>query len=134
MMSLSTSIESQAGSNSHIERWIAFARAALLWERTWPRLWPATGIVGAFVALALLGIFPHLPGVLHALILLATISGIGYVIWARFQTFHFPDWTEAARRLERESALAHRPITEREDSMAAGAGDRWAEDLWRAHI
>jgi uncharacterized protein (TIGR02302 family) len=134
MMSLSVSIESQAGSNSHIERWIAFARAALLWERTWPRLWPATGIVGAFVALALLGIFPHLPSVLHALILLATISGIGYFIWARFQTFRFPDWTEAARRLERESALAHRPITERGDSMAAGAGDLWAEGLWRAHL
>ena len=62
MMSLSVSIESRAGSNSRIERRIAFARAALLWERTWPRLWPATGIVGAFVALALLGIFPHLPG------------------------------------------------------------------------
>jgi uncharacterized protein (TIGR02302 family) len=134
MMSLSASIESQTGSNSHTERWIAFTRAALLWERIWPRLWPATGIVGAFVALALLGIFPHLPGVLHALILVAAISGTGYFMGARFQTFRFPDWTEAARRLERESALAHRPVTEREDSMAAGAGDRWAESLWRAHL
>jgi uncharacterized protein (TIGR02302 family) len=133
-MSLSASIESPTGSNSLIERRIALTRVALLWERIWPRLWPASGIAATFVALALLGVFPHLPGVLHALTLLAAFSAIGCYLWSRFQTFQIPNWTEAARRLERGSALTHRPITEREDQMAAGAGDRWAEGLWREHL
>ncbi len=133
-MSLSASIESPAGSNSNIEQRIALTRAALLWERIWSRLWPASGIGAAFVALALLGVFPHLPGVLHALILLAAFSGIGYYLWSRFQTFRLPTWADAARRLERESALTHRPITERDDLIAAGVGDKWAEGLWLAHL
>ena len=69
-MSLSASIESPAGSISHIERHVALARAAIAWERFWRRLWPASGIAGAFAAFALLGVFPYLPGLLHALILL----------------------------------------------------------------
>jgi uncharacterized protein (TIGR02302 family) len=133
-MSLSTSIESPTGSNSPVERRIALTGAALLWERIWPRLWPASGIAGAFVALALFGVFPHVPGLLHAFILIAAFGTVGYFLWTRFQSFRFPDWIDAARRLEQESALAHRPITERDDLIAAGVGDKWAEGLWLAHL
>ena len=45
----------------------------------------------------------------------------------------WPDQNDAARRLERDNGLAHRPISERDDVLAGGAGDALAEALWRAH-
>ena len=44
---------------------------AIYWERLWPALWPVVGLLGLFVALALLDIPPHLPGWLHFALLLA---------------------------------------------------------------
>src|ERR1041385_1869646 len=133
-MNLSASIESRPGWNSRIERRIALARAAIFWERLWPRLWPASGILGLLLALSLLDVFAHLPVALHALMLIAAFSAAGYCLWTKLQDFHLPDWADGARRVERESALPHRPITERYDRLAAGSGDALAEALWRAHV
>src|SRR5437763_13720194 len=121
------SIESRPGLNRRIERRVALARAAVLWERAWPLLWPALGIAGLFSALALLNVYAHLPVALHALLIIAALSGIGYFLYRNFARFRAPDWRDGARRLERDSALVHRPITEREDRMAVGAGDALAE-------
>ncbi|MBV9572219.1 MAG: DUF4175 domain-containing protein [Alphaproteobacteria bacterium] len=133
-MSISVSIESQTGSHRRIERRIAQARAAILWERLWPRLWPANGIAGALATLALLDVFARLPSLLHALLLIAGAGAVGYFLWRRFQDFRAPGWNDGARRLERDSGLTHRPLTERNDRMVAGAGDALAENLWRAHV
>lgn len=128
------SIDSRPGLNRRIERSVALARAAVLWERVWPKAWPALGIAGLFIALALLNVFPRLPVALHALLIIATLSGIGYFLYRNFERFRAPDWRDGARRLERDSSLQHRPITERDDTMAVGAGDALAEGLWRAHM
>ena len=133
-MSLLVSIDSHPGSHSRLERRVVLARAAILWERVWPRLWPASGIVGGFVALALLGAFAPLPSVFHALIPIAVIAAATHFLHRSFQGFRIPDWQDGARRLERDSGLAHRPITERGDVMAAGMGDVLAESLWLAHV
>jgi uncharacterized protein (TIGR02302 family) len=133
-MSFLVSIDSRLGLNSRIERRIALARLAILWEQAWPNLWPASGIAGAFLALALLNLFAHLPVALHALLLIAAFAGAGYFLYQNFAQFRVPGWNESARRLERDSALPHRPITERDDRLAAGAGDALAEGLWRAHM
>src|SRR5690242_15790234 len=119
-MNLSVSIESPPGSNKRIERRIALARAAIFFERIWRGVWPAVGILAAFFALALLGVFAPLPGAFHALIPIAVFSAAGYFLWSRFKDFRWPDWYDGARRLERESALPHRPLTERDDRMAVG--------------
>src|SRR5262249_2783063 len=55
-------------------------------------------------------------------------------LYLRFQNFALPQWDEGARRLERDSTLSHRPITEGGDRLAAGKGDALAEEFWRAHI
>src|SRR3982751_1183105 len=133
-MSLSVSIESPAGWRRRIERRIALARAAIAWERAWPRLWPATCIIGFFLALALLGVFAHVPTVVHALALVGAIGTAIYFFWIRFWDFHFPTWWDGARRLEQESRLFHRPITEGVDRLAVGNGDTVAESLWREHV
>ncbi|MGD0142494.1 MAG: TIGR02302 family protein [Rhizomicrobium sp.] len=116
------------------ERFIAAARLSLLWERIWPALWPATGIVGAFAAAALFDLFARIPASLHLILLLAALGLAGYFLVRNFRHFRAPDWQESARRVERDSALVHRPITERHDRLAAGSGDAVAEALWRVHM
>lgn len=125
---------SRLGLTDRIERLIGLARAAIAWERGWPALWPASGILGVFAALALIGLFGRIPSELHTLFLLATLGAAGYFLYRNFESFRAPDWSEGARRLERESGLAHRPITERHDRLAVGHGDAFAEGLWRAHV
>lgn len=115
-------------------RYVALSRAALLWERVWPALWPASGIAGAFAAAALFDLFAPLPWILHALILSAAITGIGLCLYFGFRQMRLPSWVEGARRLERSSGLAHRPISEGDDRMAVGQGDALAEELWTLHL
>lgn len=117
-----------------IERFIALARAAIAWERLWPALWPASGIAGLYLAAALFDVFAHVPGWLHALLLLTALGCTAAALYFRFRDMRLPDWREGARRLERDSTLAHRPITERDDTLAAGRGDPLAEALWRVHV
>jgi uncharacterized protein (TIGR02302 family) len=117
-----------------VESFVLAARAALAWERVWPALWPATGIAGLFAAAALFGLPSLLPWPLHALLIAGCITAAGLSLHLSFEGMRLPGWMEGARRLERDSTLAHRPISEGEDSLAAGAGDAWAEALWKAHL
>ena len=50
---------------------LRLARAALLWERWWPACWPALAIFALFLILALFGLLPLLPGLIHGAVLLA---------------------------------------------------------------
>lgn len=110
------------------------ASATLLWERLWPALWPATGITGAFIALAWFDLLPRLPGWLHAAILVLFGAALGYALMRGFRGFALPRPEEALRRLERGGGLTHRPLAAIGDRLAAGAGDAFSESLWRAHL
>src|SRR5947207_15429511 len=90
------------------ERTIALARGVLLWERTWPALWPATGVIGLYGAASLFGLAGILPGVLRSLLLLAVLAAAGYLLQRAFRQLTMPNWNEAARRLDRDSRLANR--------------------------
>lgn len=125
--------EFQTGSD-RTARFVLASRAALLWERVWPGLWPASGILGLFVAAALFDLFAPLPWVLHALILSGTITAAGLALYFGLRHVHVPNWAEGARRLERSSGLSHRPISEGDDAMALGKGDSLAEQLWELHL
>jgi uncharacterized protein (TIGR02302 family) len=117
-----------------VERFVFGSRAALLWERAWPALWPASAVAGLFMAAALFGLFGFLPWEIDALIFAVALAALGMALFRGFDGFRFPSWSEGARRLEQSSALQHRPITERDDVIAAGIGDDVAEALWRAHM
>ena len=135
MTRLSPSTAFRPGSKTRrVDTFVWIARAALIWERVWPALWPATGIAGLFVAAALFGLPPLLPWPLHALILAMCITAIGLLLHFAFEGLRLPGWMEGARRVERDSSLVHRPISEEHDAISAGQGDAWAEALWSAHL
>ena len=119
---------------TRVDRFILAGRAALLWERVWPALWPASAILGVFVAAGLFDLYSYMQWQFHTLLLLGAFSAAGYYLYKNFEHFVAPNWEDGARRVERDSTLEHRPITEQRDRIAAGVGDAYAEALWRAHV
>lgn len=98
-----------------------------------PALWPAIGIAGFYFALSLFGLFQIIPWIIHALILAAAITLFGLALENGFRDVRWPSWLDAARRLERDSSLSHRPISEADDQLMAGSGDPLAMELWARH-
>src|SRR3954470_80457 len=111
---------------------LGLARVALAWEQIWPALWPATGVAGLFIAIALFNVLPSLGGWLHALILLLFAMAFGAAVWYGVRRIRLPDGAAALRRLERDSGLTHRPLAVLRDTMAGGSDPASAE-LWRLY-
>src|SRR5262245_39592569 len=105
------------------ERYVTTARLVLLWERIWHAMWPGMGIVGLGMVIALLGLFAVMPGVLHAILLVIFFGSTGYYFWSTFSKVRGPRWADGARRVERDSDLPNRPITEGTETAAGGKGD-----------
>lgn len=127
-------INLRGGPEAALERRRLLSRAALLWEAVWPRLWPALGLLGLFLVLALLELPQTLPGGWHTLLLAAVAGGLGYLLWRGFRDFRPPGDAAAERRLERQSGLRHRPLQALADRPAASSSDDpAAQALWQAH-
>jgi len=114
-----------------LDRRVALARAVLAIERVLPRLWPALGIIGFYLALGLTGIFAFVAWPLQALLLAAAITASALSLVDGLEDFAWPRSLDAARRLERDSGLAHRPISERDDVLVGE--DPFAKALWTLH-
>lgn len=113
-----------------VERRVRASRALLVFEALLPALWPAAGLAGFFVALALFGAFSSLPPALHWT-LLAGFGGLFvWLLWRGFRGFRWPDRAEALRHLEKSSGLPHSPLSAYEDVAAENTGDA---ELWAAH-
>ncbi|WP_051608967.1 TIGR02302 family protein [Fodinicurvata fenggangensis] len=114
-------------------RWLQWlSSAALVWETLWPRLWPLGGLCGLFLLVALSGLLPLLPGWLHGLVL----AGFGLagllLVYRALHDLRWPSRNAAQRRLERDSTLAHRPISSLEDKPA-GEANGLSAGLWHLH-
>lgn len=112
----------------------AVARATMLWERAWPALWPAVGVAGLYLAIALLGLLSAIPGWLHGLLLLGFTVIFASRIWHGIRRIKPPTNAEAKRKLETDSNLPHRPLTVIEDRPAIGVVDPETDRLWRQHL
>lgn len=112
---------------------IALARLVLALERILPRLWPTLGFGGLYLALGLSGVFSFIAWPLQALLLAATITAMGLSLEQGFRDFRWPAGLDGARRLERDSGLTGRPLSERNDVMAGAQGDAIAAALWQLH-
>ncbi|MEO3428264.1 TIGR02302 family protein [Pelagibius sp. CAU 1746] len=117
---------------AHFGLLLALARGAVAWEVLWPAIWPLLGILGLFLALALSGLLPELPGWLHSVVLAAFVLAVLGALAQALRRSALPDEQAAKRRLERDSGLDHRPLAALEDRMASG-GDIESRVLWRAH-
>ena len=114
-----------------LDRRLALARAVLAVEKVLPRLWPAAGFAGFYLAMALTGIFAFIPWSVQALLLAITITACAYSLAEGFANFAWPGSLDAARRLERDSGLVHRPVSERDDRLVGH--DPVAQALWALH-
>jgi len=114
-----------------LHRRVAWTRGVLAVERVLPRLWPAFGFFGFYLALALTGLFAFVPWPLQSLLLAATITASASSLYNGFEDFVWPQNLDAARRLERDSGFSHRPISERHDVLVGD--DPFAQELWTLH-
>lgn len=109
------------------------AALVLWWERVWPALWPVVGLIGLFVVLAVAGVLAALPGTLHLVVLVVGAVAVAALLLRAGRHTAWPDRHAALRRLERDSALDHRPLTGLGDRIAGGAQDPATTRLWAAH-
>lgn len=111
---------------------IALAWTAAAWEAVWRATWPVATVLGTFLILAGFDLLPDLPGWLHALILVAFAAAL-VVVSRPLWRLRLPDGFAARRRLERDSGIAHRPLTGLRDTQATGTTDALSRALWQRH-
>lgn len=114
-----------------LDRKVRLSAAVLLFERVWRALlWPFL-VVGAFLLVSLGGLWSHLAGWPHK-VLLAAFAVAALASLAPLFRIALPTRADALRRLERDSGLRHRPATSFEDELAPDATAR-EKALWAAH-
>lgn len=120
-----------------IERLRPILRGAVLsirWEKLWRVLWAPMGVVTLFVGIALTDVLPMLPDVVHALALCFFAALLGFS-FSGFRSALAPiNAEQAARRVEDESGLRHRPLTALFDHPTQTKLSPEAEVLWHAHL
>jgi len=108
------------------------ARLVLWFERIWPAIWPALGVLGAYACFALLDIPSLLPPWIRVILLAAMLILVAGLLWQRLRPVRMPTEAESDRRLERASSLRHRPLAALADRPAAPSDE--AAALWQVHL
>jgi uncharacterized protein (TIGR02302 family) len=108
------------------------AQAALLWERIWPSLAAAGTVTLIFLTLSWFGLFIELPPLLRAI----AVSLFGVCLFGTLfplVRLALPERGAALARIDRESAMRHRPATALTDPLANTGEDSVTRALWAAH-
>jgi uncharacterized protein (TIGR02302 family) len=113
---------------SRLGRRLRPVRWTLWWESRAVHLIRLAALAGLTLALAWFDLAPRLPGWAH-LGLLAALAGPFIFISIRLLRLAPITDDQAARRLERDNGLDHRPLAALEDRLAQGD-----DGLWRAHL
>lgn len=111
----------------------ALAWGALVIERLWAALTPPVAVTALCLTLAWLGLPRLLPVSGHVALLVLAALALGYALYRGFRGFRLPAWRDALRRLERDSGLAHRPLTHIDDAQVSNLIDPAATSLWQRH-
>lgn len=101
----------------------------LAFEGIWPAIWPALGLAGLWLCLALLDVPQLLPAWLHLALLGLTSLGCLALLARGLWRVAWPDAAAGDRRIEAASGLRHRPLQVLADRPATPG----AEKLWQAH-
>ncbi len=119
--------------DSRISWYAGLARIVLWLESAAAAFWPAVTLAGFFVILAVFGIPTALPAWLHLIFLIAYLAVLGLAVRQGWRQFSLPSSSAAERKVERDSALEHRPFETLADHPAGTEGDETAAMLWRLH-
>ncbi|GIL38808.1 DUF4175 domain-containing protein [Roseiterribacter gracilis] len=105
----------------------------VLWLEALARaFWPVLTIVTLFLALAFFDVLPRLASWLHWAVLLIFAGGLIAAVVHGVRGFVRPATSDVERRLERDGALAHRPLETLADRPVAGDARLWALHRRRA--
>ena len=132
----SVSDDRQGEARRRLDRLVARARAAGLWERAWPVLWRGLGVALAFLAVSWLGLWLDLSplGRMVGLGLFALLFVAALLPALRLRSL---SRREALARIDREAARqggsAHDPASSIEDTLAVGQSDPVTRALWALH-
>ena len=113
-----------------IDRLTRRARAYLVWERFAPVLAIGVAATLIFMAGSFAGIWERIGDPWRLLALFAALALLGRAIW-NARAVKFPNRNAAARRVEQDSGLSHRPFdTVRDSAAKTGQADI---NLWDEH-
>ncbi len=108
------------------------SRAALYFERLWPRFWIIIAIAALFVMISLMGVWTNLTEYQHwsllAAFVIALLVAVVFVLCTRW-----PNRNEALRRLEARSQGSHRPASAYEDTLSDVQADGETSAIWQTH-
>ena len=107
------------------------ARTAILFERVWREIWPALGVCGLFLCMALLDLPARLSPWPHMALLAAFVLAFLGLLARCVSRLAMPSQADADRRLERQSGLRNRPLAALTDRLAGD--DPVAAAIWREH-
>ncbi len=113
-----------------IDRLVMRARAYLVWERYAPVLWIGVFAALIFMAGSFAGVWERIGDPWRFIGLITALWLLGRAIWAA-RKVSFPGKNAAARRVETDSGLSHRPFDTVRDA-AAKTGDALI-GLWDIH-
>ncbi|HEX8416468.1 MAG TPA: DUF4175 family protein, partial [Methylobacterium sp.] len=120
-----------------LDRLVAQAKAAGLWEQAWPLLWRGLAVLLVFVAVSWLGLWLDLSPTWRIAGLVAFGVLLVGVLVPVFRLGR-PSRREALARIDRDAAsgpdsAAHDPASAVEDTLAVGTADPATRALWALH-
>ncbi|WP_298967806.1 TIGR02302 family protein [uncultured Methylobacterium sp.] len=117
---------------ARLDRLVALAGRAALWEQAWPVLWRGLAVVLVFLAASWLGLWLDASPLLR-------MAGLGLFVLALLAAL-FPlvrlrtgSRAQALARIDRDAGLRHGPARALEDTLAIGQGDPATRALWDLH-
>ncbi len=135
-----TSETSRDSTRTTLDRLVAWARAAALFEVVWPLLWRGGMVALAFLTASWLGLWLDLPPIwrMTGLAAFALATAVALVPLVRLTPL---DRRQALARIDREAArighsggaTAHDPASAIEDTLAVGTTDPATKALWALH-
>jgi uncharacterized protein (TIGR02302 family) len=131
-MSSPVSEKSSTPEARFIERKVRAARLAMIFEKLWPRVWLPLAVCGVFVLLSAFEVWQHLPprvhfGLLWTFAAALCLSLLPLLFWRG------PKRDASLARIEKASALDHRPLTAFNDTLSQDAVSPETTALWEAH-
>ncbi len=115
-----------------LDRLVGKARLVLGFERLWPALVRLGTICALYAALSFSGFFEIAPVWLRIASLLCFAGLVLYAFFRLFQ-FRLPDIRNGLQRLDRDSAVPHRPVAAATDSLGLNDADPATAALWKLH-